>query len=42
MIQIKGFFGANTAEAIHGSGFAVARVVYTTRGRTLDQGESPR
>ena len=25
MIQIKGFFGANTAEAFHGSGFAVAR-----------------
>jgi len=24
MIQIKGFFGANTAEAFHGSGFAVA------------------
>jgi S1-C subfamily serine protease len=25
MIQIKGFFGTNTAEAFHGSGFAVAR-----------------
>src|SRR5881628_1468778 len=25
VIQIKGFFGTNTAEAFHGSGFAVAR-----------------
>src|SRR5204863_7410469 len=25
MIQIKGFFGTNTAEAFHGSGLAVAR-----------------
>jgi hypothetical protein len=24
VIQIKGFFGANTAEAFHGSGFAIA------------------
>jgi serine protease Do len=25
MIQIKGFFGTDTAEAFHGSGFSVAR-----------------
>jgi serine protease Do len=38
MIQIKGFFGTNTAEAFHGSGFAVApRGVFLTNWHVVSE-----
>ena len=38
VIQIKGFFGTNTAEAFHGSGFAVAdRGVFITNWHVVSE-----
>src|SRR4029450_9566150 len=38
VIQIKGFFGTNTAEAFHGSGFAVAdRGVFVTNWHVVSE-----